>query len=367
MVSSNWGRRTLVLVAGFGVVTFGAHLLHLFEEEPGIAILTGVLPPMIVSAGLIAAAWRVHASDLEEPCYRRMGIWTAAGAVVLAGLGSALLAYQRAHGAVIYDAGFVAVNWIATGALIGFLIGYYDARRLRVEAALRRERERLSRRERQLRRENDRLDRFAGIVSHDLRNPLNVAQGRLELARETGDEAHLEAVADAHDRMNEIVDETLELAREGAAVDDEERTTCSLETVAETSWETVATADAALHVETDCTLWADEGRLQHVFENLFRNAVIHGGEAVTVRVGSLADGDGFFVADDGPGLDPDRNVFEAGVSTDPTGTGLGLSIVEEIVTAHGWSIDATTADGGGARFEIRGVDVGREARPETHP
>jgi signal transduction histidine kinase len=72
---------------------------------------------------------------------------------------------------------------------------------------------------------------------------------------------------------------------------------------------------------------------------------------VTVTVGDFAEG--FFVADDGPGIpEQDREVvFERGYST-ADGTGYGLAIVAELATAHGWSVTATESESGGARIEI---------------
>ena len=93
------------------------------------------------------------------------------------------------------------------------------------------------------------------------------------------------------------------------------------------------------------SLDADPGRLQELFENLFRNAVEHAGDETTVRVGELADG--FFVEDDGPGipLPEDREaVFEHGHTTAKSGSGLGLSIVKTIANAHGWSIAVPATD-----------------------
>ena len=106
-------------------------------------------------------------------------------------------------------------------------------------------------------------------------------------------------------------------------------------------------------------MYADERRLQRLFENLYRNAVEHGGEDVTVTVGDI-DGEGFFVADDGPGIPPDERdrVFQSGYSGDEDGTGFGLAIVERIVEAHGWAIHVTESDTGGARFEITGLEMG---------
>jgi signal transduction histidine kinase len=78
---------------------------------------------------------------------------------------------------------------------------------------------------------------------------------------------------------------------------------------------------------------------------------------ITVRVG--VEGDGFYVADDGIGIDPAEweSVFEKGYTTREDGSGYGLTIVRNIVGAHGWDIDVTESRDGGARFEITGVDI----------
>jgi PAS domain S-box-containing protein len=209
--------------------------------------------------------------------------------------------------------------------------------------------------ERRLQRENDRLERFAGVVSHDLRNPLGAAAGHLELAREECESEHLDAVGRSLDRMDELIDDVLALVREGRrrplldAVD--------LRTVAEESWAGVETAAATLSVETDRAVVADESQLRQLLGNLFHNAVEHGGEDVTVTVAALEDG--FAVADDGGGLAAGArdSLFEYGFSTKADGTGLGLSIVTEIADNHGWSVTVTDAADGGTRFEVRGVTV----------
>jgi signal transduction histidine kinase len=93
-----------------------------------------------------------------------------------------------------------------------------------------------------------------------------------------------------------------------------------------------------------------------LLENLFRNALDHGGKDVTVTVGILERG--FYVEDDGSGIsaDPPTDIFESGYSTTSEGTGFGLAIVADIVEAHGWEIHVTSGESGGARFEVRGVD-----------
>ncbi|MGQ4555027.1 PAS domain S-box protein [Halobellus sp. GM3] len=220
--------------------------------------------------------------------------------------------------------------------------------------------ERLGERERELTRQNARLEEFASVVSHDLRNPLNVAEGRLSLAMEDCESDQLEMVADAHDRMAELIEDLLTLARDRET--EVETVRIELQSFVDACWRHVDTANAALVVETDQTVRADEAQLRQLFENLLRNAVEHGGDGVAVRVGPLPDGDGFYVEDDGPGIpEAEREqVFEYGYSTTPGGTGFGLSIVRQCVDAHDWQIRAVEGRAGGARFEISGVDVVEE-------
>ncbi|MEZ3162648.1 ATP-binding protein [Halorubrum sp. RMP-47] len=225
------------------------------------------------------------------------------------------------------------------------------------------ERERqLKRREAEVSRERDRLEEFASLVSHDLRSPLNVAAGNLEivtdrLAEESIDAAELKAVKRSLDRMDALIEDLLALARQGAGIDETEPV--ALADLAAQCWTTVDTESATLSVETETVVAADRSRLRQALENLFGNAVEHAGPDVAVAIGALDDGDGFYVADDGPGVDPARRdeVFEAGMTTDPEGTGFGLKIVAEVAEAHGWTVALVESEGGGARFEFRGVDL----------
>jgi len=274
------------------------------------------------------------------------------------------------------------------------------------------------------------VDQVSSVISHDLRNPLDVAKAHLTAAQETGDPEHFESVADAHDRMERIIRDVLTITRGDAVVDPSERV--SIETAATDAWQSVDTDEAVLNLIGPLpTVTADADRVRRLFENLFRNSVEHNatdeqsrsgdgvehgstsrgshtpddsaersstdnrtrsenpadcdsdapapdtrgdrGErssrgrdrslgqdeettsegSLTVTVGTLADG--FYVADDGRGIPADKRetVFEPGHSTMNGGTGLGLAIVEQIIAAHDWDVTLTTADCGGARFEIR--------------
>jgi len=278
-------------------------------------------------------------------------------------------------------------------------------------------REQLARRERELARQNQRLDEFASVVSHDLRNPLTVAEGNLELVQMEQDDERLDRVADALDRMDELIDDLLTLARYGRTVDDVQ--SVDLRAVAENAWATTNTDGARLRFDGDPgAVEADESRLTQVFENLFRNSVEHGSTSsrtesddavehggtegptvddategqsspvpadgtesgeflrggrvdddapvVTITVGRTDDG--FYVADDGPGIPESERekVFETGYSTDPEGTGFGLNIVRSIAAAHGWGVDVTEGEAGGARFEFTTASVETGASTPAH-
>ncbi|WP_256418618.1 sensor histidine kinase [Halorubrum laminariae] len=292
-----------------------------------------------------------------------------------------------------------------TGDIVGYLFTAGD----RVE------------RNRQLERQRERLEEFASVVSHDLRNPLSVAVGNIELATEFEGDAsaeRLDRALDALDWMDDLISDLLALAREGRSV--EEPTPEDLAVIVDEAWRTVgATADARLVVEAPLPrIECDRRRLRQALENLFRNAIEHGtdgdaGDTFGDRDGygaagdrsdrvppgtftSGADGDapiaadesdldpasdpesvaesaadptirvfvgrldrGFYVADDGDGIDPsDReSVFEPGHTTAEGGTGFGLAIVDRIAGAHEWEVSLTESRTGGARFEFDDVTV----------
>jgi signal transduction histidine kinase len=211
-------------------------------------------------------------------------------------------------------------------------------------------------RTKELKHQNDRLEEFASVVSHDLRNPLNVAEARLQLAQQTYDSENLEHVEGALDRMEALIDDLLTLARQGETVTDFE--SVELAVLVENCWGTIETTNASLVVDIDSatSIRADASRLKQVFENLMRNATEHGGEDLTVTVGELDDG--FYLEDNGSGIPGEERsmIFETGYSSKEAGTGFGLSIVQQIVSAHGWEISVTDSETGGTRFEITGVE-----------
>ena len=218
-------------------------------------------------------------------------------------------------------------------------------------------------RERQFEEQNERLEEFADVVSHDLRNPLSTAEGWVAAVTDALDgeepdvdtaQMGLDHIAHSHDRMDELIDVLLTMARQGQTVADPEPV--SLETCATKAWATAETGEMTLRVDTDRTVPADPARLRQAFENLFRNANDHS-EAATVVVTTTPEG--FAVEDDGIGIDPDdrEDLFAFGYSTNEEGTGIGLAVVKRIIEAHGWRITVGESDDGGACFEVTGVST----------
>ncbi|TKX72169.1 PAS domain-containing protein [Halorubrum sp. GN11GM_10-3_MGM] len=209
-------------------------------------------------------------------------------------------------------------------------------------------------RERRLTDRNERLDRFASIVSHDLRNPLSVIRGSIEMARLREETDPLERGERAVDRIDQLVSELLTLARQGTGMD--EPAEFALASVARDAWETAAEgdADAELVVTGDAQVYGDRGRMRQALANLFRNATEHATPAASetdseepcdaaddLTVLVTATDEGFLVADDGTGIDPDdrESVFESGFTTRADGTGYGLDIVRGVVESHGWRVE----------------------------
>ncbi|UPV99429.1 ATP-binding protein [Halorussus gelatinilyticus] len=210
--------------------------------------------------------------------------------------------------------------------------------------------------ERKLQASNQRLESFASMLAHELRNPVTIGQIYGQQLPEESDSEAVRYVTEAFDRIEDMIDVMLVLTQGRNAIGETEP--FSLAAVAREAWDEADAPDATLQVDLDARVETDETYLRHLFQNLFENAVEHGGSDVAVRVGEAEDG--FFVADDGIGIPAsDReDVFKAGVTTtaDEGGTGLGLAFVRELATVYDWSYRVTESAGGGARFEFSNVD-----------
>jgi signal transduction histidine kinase len=205
-------------------------------------------------------------------------------------------------------------------------------------------------RQRELDRERQRLEELRSLVSHDLRNPINIAAGRLDLVSTECESEHISHVESALKRLESLADEGLLFVKAGRELDG--HSALALQSIAEDCWRLIDDPDASLSVEPS-TVYAEPERLRMLLNQLFENSVVHTEHPVTVSVGPRADERGFYVADDGPGIPADEraHVFDRGYTTVPERDGHGLALVEEIAGALGWAVELTEASG--TRLEIR--------------
>ncbi len=217
-----------------------------------------------------------------------------------------------------------------------------------------------------------RLRQFLADASHELRTPLAGIRGYAELYR-LGASREPEQIERAmgrieaeSTRMAGLVDDLLTLARVDE-VREPVREPVDLDALlVEVCEDTRAAAPERrilLDVPRPAVVDADADQLRRVFANLLRNAVIHTPPEAAIEARLAPDGEEAVVRvrDHGPGL-PDGDpgaVFErfwrssASRGRGDGGAGLGLAIVAAIVRAHGGSVEAANAAGGGAEFTVR--------------
>jgi len=208
---------------------------------------------------------------------------------------------------------------------------------------------------RELQEKTQRLEHFANTLRHEVRNPMNVLDGYLDLARERGDPEAFNRCQNAVDRMQRLFEETLVILQGGDPEIDQEPV--AVAEASRESWAMVREPAAQLEVATTQRIMADRDRVTQLLSNLFRNAVEHGRSDVTVAVGECDSG--FYVEDDGPGIPEEERdaVFEEGYSSREGGTGLGLAVVQAAAAAHDWDLTVTEGPMGGARFELTDVEI----------
>ena len=363
------------VIAGIGVATAQLTVYGIISGAYNglVGLVTDGVLTLLFSALVIGAGYWAQTTDRPDWDIVRLAAWCLAGSIAIGGFELLTALSLYAAGAAEIELLRALTTAAARGAALGIGFGLFDI-----------ERRRTKRRGAELERQVDRLEEFASVVSHDLRSPLTVAKGNMELIGDNDavDEELIAHVAFAHDRMSEIIEDSLALARGGNEVTDPEPV--ELSEIATQAWQTVGGDDETLTVTTDLRLDADPERLLRLLENLFRNAIEHGAEGddsddgdpiaaglpddygndepsesvladLSITVGALTDEPGFYVADNGDGIPEDERdeIFEAGVSGAEMGSGLGLAIVRRIAQAHGWTVSVTEGAAGGARFEFR--------------
>lgn len=359
------GRRVIVALGGLFVILAALHIALAHADGP----LSENLVDFILIGGpglvLVYTGYRLPRTAIHTTVYPRILTWTLGGlGVMLVVVGLLIL---NPSGNVDRPVRAVLIA-TALGSVGGLGIGIHDARAQTRAVEAEQYSVALEQANEQLEQQHQRLESFAGMLAHELRNPLQIAQ-IYHQQTQPQNEAAAEEVTTAHDRIEEMIDILL------ITVSGRSETTgieaVSLADVAADAWAAVTTdaVDGNLVVETEQTVHADTAHLRYLFRQLFRNSLEHGGSGVTVRVGDLDDRDGFYIEDDGPGIPEDArdDVRDAGFTTKADGQGLGLTFVAQLAEAYGWQWTITESATGGARFEFGDVDiVAMEEDEEVH-
>ena len=340
MNGSDITKKRLGLTVFFGLVTgFAAiHVFHATGDEENIrTFVYGIFAPLVITVGLSFGGfvlWR----DIDSGEYiLRVTGWTVAGAIVMANTGVLTLLYEGAEGVVMADPGFVVVNAATGGAMVGFVIGFYDIR----QQIARTEADELNRR----------LTVLNRVLRHDIRTKATTIRGNAVLLGEDTDSTA--SIAET------IRDETADLVELGEYAkdleklfheDDHEPETLTLTSIVAEQVDRLRERDADTDIEVSLrsgVAVTGHSLLPTAIQNVIENAVEHNdAESPHVEIDARtvtkegSEWVEFRVADNGPGIpDTELDVLQRGFETDLEHmSGLGLWVVNWIVSASGGAV-----------------------------
>jgi len=207
----------------------------------------------------------------------------------------------------------------------------------------------------------DLLAKLAAMAAHEIRNPLGVIRGAVELVRARSGAAlaarDQQALGDALgevDRLRRLTEDLLDVSREPSL----QRVPLDLADVVGDAARALASSFPGTEVRLQVPSIAVEGdpvRLRQVLANLLQNAAQAGARSIEVRGETLRGTAHLRIGDDGPGIPADlrHRLFDAFATGRAGGRGLGLAIARRIVVRHGGTLEAAEDGGPGAVFEIQ--------------
>jgi signal transduction histidine kinase len=180
---------------------------------------------------------------------------------------------------------------------------------------------------------------FGKNLAHDLRTPLARLRASLEGSEKRHDD--LTAALTEIDRIASIIDAMMRIARLQSEVSAASVTPLSLSSFAQRLYETYEPVlperkTLLLEIDGDWVIRADEVLLEQAIANLLQNAIVHGGDFITLFTAKGVIG----ISDDGQGVPEDQfdEIIKPSVRLDPSrgedGAGLGLAFVKAVADHH---------------------------------
>ena len=329
-----------LVVSGLGSVLLAAATVHHWTELGAVSSSLGPALALALDGGfalaVIYAGRRLSRAGLSRRGEWRVALWTLAGSVTaLAALGATLLV-RVFEGRSLVEPAFPLLISAGSGALAGAVAGYYAVRQAS---------------EARRAREATRAVSFVNhLLRHNLRNDLATIQGYADLDGDARDPDYRAVISRKAEEGLDRIDATSGIA-DTLLGDARLRPMDLADTVRAVVDDIERARDVTVDTDLDepAPVAATDG-LRSVVDNLVENAVEHAGPGALVRVTVRVDPETvtLAVADDGPGIPPDKRdaVFDA-----EDGAG-GLQIVAALVDAYDGGVSVADSELGGALFEV---------------
>lgn len=338
------------LVGALGVITAAISATHIFAiEEPVFGIAFSILTTSLGLALVYSGYWLHARSDIEARHHGSIALWTVGGTVLILLTISLMVLYQLAEGASVEDPIFFVGGTCTVGGVGGFLIGVYNARRVRAEQVV---------------AEKEKIELLNQVLRHNILNAANILNGRAQLLRGHVDDdsvVHLDALLVWSNRISELTQKVRMLVEEAQKGETGLRSV-DLQAVLDGEITKLRNTydDVDIVVEngsTNTSVMADE-MLAEVFENLLDNAIRHNDTSEReLRVSTDETGESVVtrIADNGPGISKEVRkslIEEASADFQESGVGLGLYLVSRFVDRYGGHIRVLDKDPRGTIIEV---------------